>query len=108
MLRCKKNYFCASKISFTFILVHVSFGACFNLVHIVLALILTHFVLVLDFCSDIYKCVFEYILHVLDVNVYLDICLHVLDEFSGRICIFDECTSRMCKLFGCIVIFILI
>ena len=45
VLRCKEKHIDASKISFTLILVHVSFGACFNLVHIVL---------VLDLYLDIY------------------------------------------------------
>ena len=87
---------------------HVSFGACFNSVHIVLTLILVNVVSVLDLYSDIYECVFGYILHALDVNVYLDIYLHVSDEFTRQICVFDECTGRMCKLFEYTVIFILI
>ena len=66
--------------------------------HVVLALILVNAVLLLDLYSDIYEYVFGYILHVLDVNVYLGIYLHVLDKFTSQICVFHECTGRMCNL----------
>ena len=87
--------------------------------HVVLALISVHVLICgASFLSAsssigfvfgcIYECVFGYILHVLYENVYLVRYLHVLDEFICRICVFDECTGQLYKLFECTMIFILI
>jgi len=120
MLRWKRKYFGANTVSFTPILVHACFFWCMGqfgdivlaliLMHVVLALILVH-VSICGACflsaSSSIGFIFGYILHVLDVNVYLDI-YACIGWMYMPICVFDECIGQICKLFACTLIFVLV